>query len=198
VGFPSTASRLETPSRHRDVTPWYQVSSAGNSRAIGILEQSSFRIATSETNLHTWQFKRRSHSLTANGRFSPGLCQDHRQSGSDPANRLISRILGKFPCIGRSRGEMALIPVPGNAPWFGGKPFVRNADQHPGQGARCYGKDGRVGLLTRLFSAFACALRIMKTRSPPSLHGSIDRPIYHIPFVCMSPIREWKSRCGSI
>jgi hypothetical protein len=55
-----------------------------------------------------------------------------------------------------------------------------------------------VGLLTRLLSAFACALPILKTHNPPSLHGSIDRPIYHIPFACMSPIPEWKSRCGSI
>jgi hypothetical protein len=39
---------------------------------------------------------------------------------------LKSRVFGKFPCIGRSRGEIASIPVPGNAPWFGGKPLVRN------------------------------------------------------------------------
>jgi hypothetical protein len=39
---------------------------------------------------------------------------------------LKSRVFGIFPCIGRSRGEIASIPVPGNAPWFGGKPPVRN------------------------------------------------------------------------
>jgi hypothetical protein len=39
-----------------------------------------------------------------------------------------SLVFGKFPCIGLVRGEIASIPVPGNAPWFGGKPLVRNAD----------------------------------------------------------------------
>jgi len=48
---------------------------------------------------------------------------------------LESLVFGKFPCIGRSRGEMALIPVPGNAPWFGGKPLVRNADLNEAAGA---------------------------------------------------------------
>jgi hypothetical protein len=47
---------------------------------------------------------------------------------------LESLVFGKFPCIGRSRGEMALIPVPGNAPWFGeshlsGMPTIRPSDE---------------------------------------------------------------------
>jgi hypothetical protein len=61
---------------------------------------------------------------------------------------LKSRVFGKFPCIGRSRGEIASIPVPGNAPWFGGKPLVRNGDNPTGtQRTDDAEPDERIGLI---------------------------------------------------